>query len=108
MCQFHFIREHATADRMCVMKSVTEKTFEFGIRFNSFTDCKQASDMADINCQYRILREFKIHKKQIILVRMALVDSNCKVKFKDNCEKCLMWTRGPDTKFHLTFLWRKQ
>jgi hypothetical protein len=38
MCQFHFIRGHETADRMCVMKSVTEKTSEFGIRFNSFTD----------------------------------------------------------------------
>jgi hypothetical protein len=64
--------------------------------------------MADINYQYNNLREFKIHKNQIILVRIALVDSNGKVKFKDNCEQFLMWKQGPDTKFHLTYLCGKQ
>lgn len=73
--QCHFISRHATIDRMFVTKLVTEKTFEFSIHFNLFTDFKQADTLAR-KCQYEILREFRILKKLVNLVRMALKDSN--------------------------------
>jgi hypothetical protein len=73
--QCHFTRGHATVDRMFIMKLVTEKTFEFGIHFNLFTDFKQADTLAR-KCQYEILKEFRILMKLVNPVRMALTDSN--------------------------------
>lgn len=54
---------------------------ETGILFNLLIDFKQV-DILDRKCQYEILREFRILKKLVNLVRMALTDSNCKIKIQ--------------------------
>jgi hypothetical protein len=62
---------------------VLEKAYEFGIDLHLlFIDFKQAYDTVDRKYLFEILKEFGIPKKLVNLIKMTLIDSNCRVKIQ--------------------------
>jgi hypothetical protein len=81
--QCGFRRERSTTDQLFTLRLVLEKAYEFVIDLHSlFNDFKQAYDTVDRKYIFEVLKEFGIPKKLVNLIKMTLIDSNCRVKIQ--------------------------
>jgi hypothetical protein len=62
---------------------VLEKAYEFGIDLHlMLIDFKLAYDTVVRKYLFEVLKEFGIPKKLVNLIKMTLMDSNCRVKIQ--------------------------
>jgi hypothetical protein len=62
---------------------VLDEAFKFGIDLHLlFIDFKQAYDTVDRKYLFEVLKEFGIPKKLVTLIKMTLMDCNCRVKIQ--------------------------